>query len=254
MSRWQAPLSSSHLLIHPRHHARLLQLPPLFSLSPFFSERVCPFLLKFDDTRVLGLFFLKEIKKSYFRIAFSSINTIIILKRFILRRRNKNGWEIFLRLINFTWCKGTFARELNRAGRNRECVGRRIENPMRPRTFSSVSRWPKSNEAKSMAAFNREISLAHNLRRRSYSRLGFHIKAFSCKLRYVLSSVEYRGLWEREDRAPWWINTIDIYIYIYDICHDISREISFGRKLIKIFSVSGIEMTLSVGQTGMFYN
>lgn len=157
------------------------------------------------------------------------------------------------RMINFTWCKGTFARELNRAGRNRECVGRRIENPMRPRTFSSVSRWPKSNEAKSMAAFNREISLAHNLRRRSYSRLGFHIKAFSCKLRYVLSSVEYRGLWEREDRAPWWINTIDIYIYIWYL----SRYFSWnfvGRKLIKIFSVSGIEMTLSVGQTGMFYN
>lgn len=77
-------------------------------------------------------------------------------------------------------------------------VRRGIENPSRSRTFSSVSKkWSKSNEAKSMAAFNREISLAHNLRRRSYSQLGFHIKAFSCKLRYVLSSVEaatYRGL------------------------------------------------------------
>lgn len=109
--------------------------------------------------------------------------------------------ENFLRsaccMINLLRYKGMFGRELNWAGRNRECVeGGRIENPMRPRTFSNVSRWPKSNEAKSMAAFNREISLAHNLRRRSYSQLGFHIKAFSCKLRYVLSSVEvatYRG-------------------------------------------------------------
>ena len=215
MSRWQAPLSSSHLLIHPRHHARLLQLPPLFSLSPFFSERVCPFLLKFDDTRVLGLFFFwRKLKSHTFEFFFRLMREFWSV---LFCRWNKNGWEIFLRLINFTRYKGTFARELNRAGRNRECVGRRIENPMRPRTFSSVSRWPKSNEAKSMAAFNREISLAHNLRRRSYSRLGFHIKAFSCKLRYVLSSVEYRGLWEREDRAPWWINTIDIYIYIYMI-------------------------------------
>lgn len=52
--------------------------------------------------------------------------------------------ENFLRsaccMINLLRYKGMFGRELNWAGRNRECVeGGRIENPMRPRTFSSVS-------------------------------------------------------------------------------------------------------------------
>lgn len=58
-----------------------------------------------------------------------------------------------------------------------------------------------------MAALNREISLAHNLRRRSYSRLGFHIKAFSCKLRYVLSASRLsQGGTDGNERAPWQIN------------------------------------------------
>lgn len=43
-----------------------------------------------------------------------------------------------------------------------------------------------------------------------------------------------------------------IYMYIYMIFVFLVNFVR--RKLIKIFSVSGIEMTLSVGQTGMFYN